>query len=406
MDLYCLIEVFLVEKREKIMELRKNIRKNYLFILISRFDLTHGIWMLYLASKGLSLFQIGLMETVYHISSFSMEIPTGAIADIFGRKTSRILGRITSVFAITVMIFGQNVYAFAMGFFLTALSNNLESGAGDALIYDSLKELGEENTYMKIGGRNELFYQITKTFSLLVGSYIATLSYAGVYKAALVVSIVSVIQALSFVEPSIGKVKKESHLWLTFKNQLISSFTALSGNRELVEMIVALEVFSTFYTTEFFYMQNLLKSIGHSEFEIGIILALGALMAAVLATQTYKLEAKFKLKGLLTAVAIVAIISFWGMTIKGFEKFAFIMLSGTEGILFVVMGDYINKRIPSDKRATILSFQSMIFSVFMIALFPLVGFIGDLFGLYKSFTLVAIISSIALVLMIKLVRKK
>lgn len=388
------------------MELKNNIRKNYIFILISRFDLTHGIWMLYLASKGLSLFQIGLMETIYHISSFSMEIPTGAIADIFGRKTSRVLGRVASVLATIVMILGGNVYAFAFGFFLTALSNNLESGAGDALIYDSLKELGQEHTYLKIGGRNELFYQVTKTLSLLLGSYIATFSYTGVYKAALVVAVVSVVQALSFVEPNIGKVKKEEHLWLTFKKQLVSSFQVLSGNRELVEMIFALELFSTFYTTEFFYMQNHLKALGHSEFQIGVVLAVGALAAAVLATQTYKLEARFKLKKLLTVVSIIAIIGFWGMTVSGVEKYAFILLSGAEGTLFVVMGDFINKRIPSDKRATILSFQSMIFSVFMIILFPIVGLIGDFIGLGKAFILVAVVSTFSLGAIIYLSRKK
>lgn len=388
------------------MELSSNVKKNYFFIFISRFDLTHGIWMLYLASKGLSLFQIGLMETIYHISSFLMEIPTGAIADIFGRKTSRLLGRIVSVASVLVMIYGTNIYAFAFSFFLTALSNNLESGAGDALIYDSLKQLNIEDTYLKVCGRNELFYQMTKTLSLLVGSYIATLSYTGVYKAALIVSVVSVFQALSFIEPDIGRVEKKENLWLTFINQLKSSFSVLSGNKKLVEMIVALEIFSTFYTTEFFYMQNRLKSLGHTEFEIGIILAIGALMAAIGATQTYKLEARFKLKGILKIVSLIAIVAFWGMTIESYEKYAFILLSGTEGVLFVVISDYVNKRIPSDRRATILSFQSMIFSLFMILLFPICGLIGDYYSLNLAFILIAIISTFSLLMMIYITSKK
>ena len=63
----------------------------------------------------------------------------GAIADIFGRKTSRTLGKAAAVIATLFMIFGNSVIFFAIAFFFTALGNNLESGAGDALVYDSLR---------------------------------------------------------------------------------------------------------------------------------------------------------------------------------------------------------------------------------------------------------------------------
>lgn len=388
-------------------KLEKNIGKDYLFTFISRFDLTNGIWMLYLAFRGLTLFQIGLMETVYHISSFTMEIPTGAIADIFGRKTSRVLGRISSVIATLIMIFGNSVFAFALSFIFTALSNNLESGAGEALVYDSLKEIKNENLYMRIRGRNELFYQLTKTISLILGGYIATTStYTNVYKFACVVSIVSVIQALRFTEPTIGKVERAKNLFDTFTNQIKSSIKAIRSDKRIVEMIVVLEIFSTLYTTEFYYLQNRLKNLGHTELQIGIILACGAGLAALLATQTYRLERKFKLKGILTVAPILAVFAFWGMTIEGIEKYAFIILSGIEGVLFVSMGDFINKLIPSQQRATILSLQSMIFSIFMIILFPVVGILGDSFGLSFSFKVIASLSSAALLSLVYLTRKK
>lgn len=388
------------------MNLKKNINKNYIFTLLTRFDLTHGIWLLYLASKGLNLFQIGIMETIYHLSSFMMEIPTGAVADVFGRKTSRVLGRLSTCLAILIMILGTNVLHFAISFFFTALGNNLESGAGDALIYDSLKELHIENDYMKLRGRNEIFSQMASTLSLLVGGYIATKSYTMAYQFALMITILSVFQALRFVEPSIGKVEKKNSMWLTFTHQVKSSFDIVKGNKRLLEMIIALEIFSTFFTTEFFYMQNLLKKGGHTEFQIGLILSLGGLLAAFVASQAHKLEEKFKMKKLLTFAIVVAVILFWGMTIKGVEKYAFICLTAIEGLLFVVMGDYINKMIPSDKRATILSFQSMLFSLFMIVLFPTVGKVGDVIGLRNAFIVVAVGATLALVILGKIIQKR
>ena len=75
-------------------QLKNNINKNYIYTLLQNIDLTRGIWMIYLAGKGMSLTQLGLLEMVFHITSFLMEVPTGAVADIFGRRISRILGRV------------------------------------------------------------------------------------------------------------------------------------------------------------------------------------------------------------------------------------------------------------------------------------------------------------------------
>ena len=52
-------------------KLEKNLSKHYLFTLFARLNLEQGVWMLYLASKGLTFFQIGLMETIFPFNFFS-----------------------------------------------------------------------------------------------------------------------------------------------------------------------------------------------------------------------------------------------------------------------------------------------------------------------------------------------
>mgnify|MGYP000008070440 CR=1 FL=1 len=162
---------------EKHIQLKRNVNKNYLYTLIQNIDFTRGIWMLYLASKGMSLTQLGLLETIFHMTSFTMEVPTGAVADIFGRRISRIVGRVASIVSVIILLLSNSFWMFALSFIITALSYNLESGAGDALIYDSLKEIGEEERFMKINGNKELFYQVAGTISFLVGGILAVRSY-------------------------------------------------------------------------------------------------------------------------------------------------------------------------------------------------------------------------------------
>lgn len=251
-----------------------------------------------------------------------------------------------------------------------------------------------------------MVFQITQTLSLILGGYIATISYTNVYISACIIACFSFIQAFTFTEPSIGKVEKSHNFLSTFNKQLLDSFSVIKKDRRLVEIILLMELFDTFYVTEFFYLQNRLKELGNSEFVIGIFLAVGALVTAFLAIQTYKLEEKLTLKTLVTVLPILAIITFWFMTIPGAEKYVFIILSGIEGILFVSLGDYINKLIPSEQRATILSLQSMVFSIFMIILFPIIGKLGDLYGLKFAFKVIALVSTIVLSFMVILVRKE
>ena len=50
-----------------------------------------GAWVAILAARGYSLAEIGLAETVFHITSLIFEIPSGVFADLFGRRKMLIL---------------------------------------------------------------------------------------------------------------------------------------------------------------------------------------------------------------------------------------------------------------------------------------------------------------------------
>ena len=67
------------------------------------------------------------------------------------------------------------------------------------------------------------------------------------------------------------------------------------------------------------------------------------------------------------------------------------MTSVSGGLAFTIFSDYINTEIPSEYRATILSFDSLCFSVFMICIFPLFGLIAEHAGFSATFGVTAII---------------
>jgi hypothetical protein len=71
----------------------------------------------------------------------------------------------------------------------------------------------------------------------------------------------------------------------------------------------------------------------------------------------------------------------------------------------VSLRDYINKLIPSEKRATILSFESMMFSFFMILLFPIFGLVSDILTMQIAFLILGAILLILSVINVKVLSK-
>jgi len=362
-------------------QLKNNINKNYIYTLLQNIDLTRGIWMIYLAGKGMSLTQLGLLEMVFHITSFLMEVPTGAVADIFGRRISRILGRVLSLVSVVILLAADGFLWFAISFVFTALSFNLESGAGEALIYDSLKEIGEEDRYMKISGRKEVFYQAAEVISFLAGGYMATKSYNIAFAITIIIGAAAVLQSFSFKEPTIGRKKGEQKGKNIFLNQLKESLRVVKSNPRIVSLIVFTEIILTFCTCIFFYLQNFMKGYGYNEAIIGVVYAASFVAAALAASWVYKIERVIKKQGILLIIPFVTVACLWGIALSPYHFIFFILLTITEEIVFIAMSDYINKMIPSENRATILSFSSMIFSFFMITVFPLVGLLGDRYSL-------------------------
>lgn len=130
------------------MHLKKQILRLYLLEIFGSFSLTDGIWIIFLIQRGFSLVEVGLAETVFHIASFLFEIPSGAIADLFGRKKAMIASYLCMILSAVLTVAAWNLPSLCLAMTFTTLSYNLNSGTRDALSYDSLKACEEEDRYL------------------------------------------------------------------------------------------------------------------------------------------------------------------------------------------------------------------------------------------------------------------
>jgi len=371
--------------------IERNIPKNYLYVLLSNTSLSEAIWMLYLAYRGLTLLQIGLVESVFHVTSLLMEVPTGIVADRFGRKTSRLLSRVMAMIGTLLMIASRSFWGFALAFVFVALGYNLESGAGDALVYDSLVQAGRQDRYMRVKGRQEIAYQAAAIVSLVASGIVATFDYLLAYYLALGIHALSFGLALTFVEPDVGRPGAAAkRRGLVF--HVADSLRALRDHRVILVYVLFIEGFSLFCTTFRFYFQNFLKSRGFAEWQIGAALAGSAVAGMIGAANAHRVEKLLGERRLVSFSPFLAIAAFAVIAFTRAELPAFTLCCALDGILYVSFSDYLNRLIPSERRATLLSFQAMAFSLMMIVFFPAVGAVAARIGFKWAFAAMLAVS--------------
>lgn len=385
-------------------DLRKNIAIAYVFTFISNMNLTHGIWMIYLFSRGVSLVELGILEGIFHVTSIFMEIPTGAVADIWGRKASRITGRVLFLISLLFFYYGMGFVSLLPGFILMAISYNLESGAGEALLFDSLKLLGKDSSFMTVNSRSEFLLQMALILSFLGGGYLALHSYPLIFLITGMFSLLGLFSACFFVEPPVLKSSHEGeNLSKTYLGtrllhsifvQVREGFSTLRKTPILLLLIVSGELIFTFTTTLFFMLQVHWKAEGYTEWEIGIVYAIQGALSGIGGLITPKLEQVLGYRWVLILPILLSILCLWGIAITPWSTVALVSTGLLEGIMVIALSDYTNRLIPSSNRATVLSFQSMAFSLFMIVVFPLTGLLGDYFSTKIAFISIAISASL------------
>lgn len=390
-------------------KLRRNISVSYVYNFLLQIDITAAIWVLYLAFKGMSLVEIGLLESIYHMTGLVFELPTGAIADVYGKKFSVIVGRIISVLSCILMITSHGFWGFAIAFILASASRNLHSGAAEALVYDSLKGLGEEEKYKKIWGNLAFYMSLAQGIAVLAGGILSDYNFLYAYILGTVIQIGALISTFGFYEPYINRTEvKEKQKGNAILYQLTTSIRVLGARKIVLYLILFSALVGSLHTTVFFYSQKFFSDMNYTKTVIAIICASGSLVGAYASKYAYKFEALMKLRGTLLTVAALNIFALAGLAFfKNLAVVFFLIAALTDGIGFTIFSDYVNARIPSEYRATILSFDSLCFSVFMICIFPLFGLLAQKLSFSVTFAVTALLYIPAMAfLMLKLKKHK
>ena len=355
--------------------IKKQIRQLYASSIVSMISLS-GAWVAILASRGFSLAQIGFAETVFHIASLLFEIPSGVIADVFGRKRALLLSCFMRIIADLAMILSNNFALVCLSMVFTALNYNFASGSDEALAYDSLKLVGQEDTFDRYASNGVLIYRICEGLSTLAAGLSLKVGYRIAYGTSIPLAVIQIaivlrLEEITFTE---GKeIKKESlgkQILLCFKKSL--SF--LKADKKTLLLMFSNSFVGAMDILLLFFLQAKLPAAGIPTWALGIALLsvqaggiLGAKLALYIKGFCYKAIFTLSLLTILFGITLEHTGLYLVMTLGGF------IAALADDLLQVRTNSLLQEAFPSEQRATLISVESFSYSLIMIVLSPLAG---------------------------------
>ena len=333
-----------------------------------------GVNTLFLLSAGLSFFQVFVANAAFSAGMVVFEIPTGVVADTLGRRVSFLLS--VSVLGVTTLLYvalaqvGAGVVAFALVSVFMGLGFTFYSGAMEAWLVDALAVTGFSGILDRVFARGQ---QITGGAMLvgtvgggLLGQIDLALPYLvrSVLLAAVFVVAYVVMHDLGFEPRRVparalpGEVKRNARAGVEFG----------WGDRRLRLLMLASLVQVGFFTWAFYASQPyLLELLDSNAIWISGLVAAGVALSMIAGNQVVNVASHYCGRRTTLLLAAAALQTVAAVAMGFADSFwvalpAFLLVTASMGVTSPVRSAYLHQIVPTEQRATVVSFDSMVSS--------------------------------------------
>ena len=341
------------------------------------------IWAVFLLSRELSLTQFGIVEAALHVGMLIAQVPTGALADALGRR--RLL--VAAGFFTAIAELG---YVYAPGFALICVAGSvhgiafaLRTGADEAYLFDSLAHDDAQAQFPRMLGGLWAVFQFAGAISFMAGGLIATYSQPLAFW--LTAGCALAASAIATRLPDDRRGKAAHGLRVAARG-----LRALRRSPRLGTLTLAWSVYWAAVTSWWFYAAPLFQERGASDALLGVVLGGAMLVGSGCSWIGGRIGERVPLTlsvGLGSLVAAVGLVV--GVTVPGLALpvVMLILISGAPELVYVTLSTYLQHNTRSEYRATSMSIAEGCFSIQMLWLFPLTGYVIQHQGYRLGFTL-------------------
>lgn len=371
--------------------LRRQLRCSYLYSFVLTLNITGAVWVALLAARGYSLWQIGAAEGVFHVVSLLAEVPSGMAADLLGRRRVLALSGVAAALSGLMMAFEQNFLWVCVAMGLSALAYNLVSGSQEALVYDSLKEADQTDQFFHVQTVTTQVETAGAALGKLAGALTGVLSFTGFYLADTVIGLLRTAAAMGLREPAVTPEQAArqaaplrillAELPASLRTHVTETVDFLRRSPRVVRYIFAGALIDLPAFLTLMYLQQRLTDIGLPTAWLGVVL--------MLCEVGYPLGCWLGERLRLSRLGGLYVFCMAGCGLctlaMGTAPLAGAIAGGAGFAMFgTIWSLHARKRLndwfPSDRRATLISVESMAYSLLMIPASPITGWIGDAAG--------------------------
>ncbi|MFH1399473.1 MAG: MFS transporter [Candidatus Woesearchaeota archaeon] len=346
---------------------------------------------------------VAVIFATMSVISLVLEIPTGALADTFGRKKTMAVAGFISVIAIILLSLSVNFLMLIIFAILFALKNTLNSGCQEALYYDTLVELGKEKDYKKILGRNMFYTQVGAVVGSLLGGFMASYSLRLPFLLTIPIALLGWILVLLVVEPKYKEEREDGYIRFTQ-----ASVREFLTNKQIMWLgLFGMITFgigeSVWHLSQIFFNYVNLPIV-----LFGIVAAIGSLSGAVGSILSHYISTKIGDKWAL-ALSTLAKNLLLGIStlIIGPPAVLIFMFGGFfSSVSEPVLANLLNKEIRSSNRSTILSTYNMLTNLGYIIYAIVLGYLADIYNIAVAFRISGVLALFSIIIISKLSYKK
>lgn len=325
------------------------------------------IYPLFLLSRGLDLFQINVVLAVYFGVVFLFEVPTGAIADLYGRKASFLLACATRCTAFLLYAFADGFLDCVIAEFIDAVGTTLASGSLEAWAVDGMRGEGDRRPTDRVFARAHLISRVVGVGSGVVGGYLADADLRLPWLLAGSGYAVTGILAAVLMRESRPARPRLADLRSSLGRQLTDGLSAARGS-PLVAAVCLLTLLGAFayMPINLTWPPRLHGLSGQGYWLIGWIWALISLAGAAGTALTTRLLRGRSREQLLFGAQLVraAAIALAGAATAFFPALGGLLLAELAYMVgSPTLEAWLNEHIESERRATVLSVWGMSFTL-------------------------------------------
>jgi MFS family permease len=360
-----------------------------------------GINTLFLLDAGLSSTAAFTANALFTAGMVLFEVPTGVVADTWGRRASYLLGSVT--LAVSTVLYWlawqahAPFWAWAVTSVLLGLGFTFFSGATEAWLVDALKFTGFKGNLETVFAKGQIVAGAAMLSGSVLGGLVAQWTNLGVpYLLRGLALVVTFVVAFAYMRDWGFVPKSGKHPGREMGQVVRASVRYGLGNRPVRWMMLAAPFTFGVGIYAFYAMQPYLLELygdeqAYSIAGLAAAIIAGAQIAGGMAAPRVRLLFRNRTSALLAGLLLeIGLLALLGLTGTFWVAVGLLVLWGLAAAATLpIRQAYLNGLIPSEQRATVLSFDNLLGSSGGVVIQPALGKVADVWSYSTSYLVAA-----------------